>query len=313
MKKYLFKRLLTSFITWFLILVLIFVLVRIMPGNPFNDAKMSAEQIEMKRQSLGLNDPVVVQLFNYLKKILHGDLGNGTSLYNGVPIKTVLGPALLNSLKIGGVAVILGVGLGMLLGTLAAFYKGKAIDHICTVISIIGVCVPSYIFLIYFQQLFVYKLRLLPVFFDSSRWWSSVVLPALSMSLFSMSTIMKFTREQMIEVLMSDFIKLVKAKGVTGSKLIFNHVLRNALVPIITVIAPIVVDLLMGSSLIEKIYGINGIGKIMVDAISGAAVDYNYVLVLGMVYTTLYIGIMLVLDLVYGLIDPRIRIAGGEK
>ena len=312
MNRYFLKRTIMSLVTWFVILALIFILVRIMPGNPFPSTHMTAEQIAAKRESMGLNDPVLVQLARYLKNLLHGDLGSGTTIYSGVPIKTVLGVSLANSLKIGGVAVLIGVGLGMLLGILAAVYQGKLIDHICTAIAIFGVCVPSYIFLIYLQKIFVYKLNLLPAFFDSSRFGESVILPAVSMSLFSISTIMKFTRGQIIEVLNSDFIKLVKSKGVTGPRLIFGHVLRNALVPIVTIIAPLVVDLLCGATIIEKVYGINGIGKLMVDAISGVGVDYNYVLILGMVYTTFYIVAMLLLDIVYGIIDPRIRIAGSE-
>ena len=313
MKKYLIKRICVAIITWFIIFAAIFILVRIMPGNPFADTHMNAEQIAAKRESLGLNDPVFVQLFKYLNKVLHGDLGTGTLLYNGVPIKTVLGVCLANSLKIGGVAVLIGVGFGMLLGILAAAYKDTLIDHICNAVSIIGICLPSYIFLIYLQRLFVFKLNLLPAFFDESKWGQSVILPAVSMSLFSVSTILKFTRTQMIEVLDSDFIKLVKAKGITGHKLIFGHVLRNALVPIVTVIAPVIVGLLSGATVIEKIYGINGIGRLMVDALSGSGVDYNYVLVLGMVYTTMYIAAMLILDLFYGIIDPRIRITEGDK
>ena len=312
MKKYFLKRILISVVTWFIILTLIFVLVRIMPGNPFSDTHMSAEQIAAKRASMGLDDPVFVQLFRYLKGLLHGDLGSGTMLYNGVPIKAVLKVSLVNSLKIGGVAVLIGVIAGMLLGILAAVYKGTIIDHICGFLSILGICLPSYIFLIYLQQLLVYKWNLLPAFFDTTRWGSSVILPAVSMSLFSTSTILKFTRGQVIEVMNSDFIKLVKAKGVSGPKLVFGHVLRNALVPIVTVIAPLAVDLLSGATIIEKIYGINGIGKLMVDAISGAGVDYNYVLVLGMIYTTMYIVVMLLLDVLYGIIDPRIRVTGQE-
>ena len=312
MKKYFIKRIGMSLLTWLVIFMAIFILVRVLPGSAFVDTHMTLDQIAAKKESLGLNDPVFVQMFRYLKGLLHGDLGSGTFLYNGVPIKTVLKECLSNSLRIGGLAVLIGVTAGMLLGILSAVYKGRAIDHICTALSILGICLPSYVFLIYLQQLFVYKLDLLPVFFDNSRWLQSAILPALSMSLFSISTIMRFTRKQILEVLDSDFIKLVKAKGITGPKLIFGHVLRNALVPIVTIIAPLAVDLLTGATVIEKIYGINGIGRLMIDAISGTGVDYNYVLILGMIYTTMYIAVMLVLDLVYGLIDPRIRLAGKE-
>ena len=111
----------------------------------------------------------------------------------------------------------------------------------------------------------------------------------------------------------SDYVLLASSKGMYGTKLVTKHILRNALIPIVTVIAPLIVDLLTGALVVEKIYGINGIGKLMVDSITGEGVDYNYVLALGILYSTLYIGIMLVLDIAYGLLDPRIRVAGNKE
>ncbi len=113
----------------------------------------------------------------------------------------------------------------------------------------------------------------------------------------------------MVEVIDSDYVLLAESKGIYDSKLVFRHVLRNALIPIVTVLAPLIVDLLTGALVVEKIYGINGIGKLMVDAITGEGIDYNYVLALGILYSALYIGIMLLVDIIYGILDPRIRVA----
>ena len=179
--------------------------------------------------------------------------------------------------------------------------------------SIVGVCVPSYVFLIFLQYNFSYKVSFFPYFFDSSRFLFSAILPALSLSLFTMSTIARFTRNEMVEVIDSDYVRLAESKGMEGRLLIRRHVLRNALVPIVTVLAPLIVDLLTGALVVEKIYGINGIGKLMVDAIAGEGVDYNYVLALGILYSSLYIGMMLAVDILYGILDPRIRVsAKGE-
>ena len=130
-----------------------------------------------------------------------------------------------------------------------------------------------------------------------------------------MATIARFTRNEMIEVTDSDYVLLAEAKGMYGYRLVTRHVLRNALIPIVTVLAPLIVDLLTGALVVEKIYGIQGIGKLMVEAISGEGIDYNYVLALGILYSAMYIGIMLVVDLLYGLLDPRIRISakGGDQ
>lgn len=310
MKKYILKRLAMSVLTLLLIVFVLFVLVRIMPGNPFPSERMSAEQIANKRAELGLDDPILVQFGHYMANLAHGDFGKGTSLYYGAPIKTVLGQCISNSFRIGGLAILLGTAVGLLLGITAALNRGRFLDGFCTVFSIVGVCVPGYVFLIFLQYYFSYKMSIFPYFFDSSRFLHSSVLPAISLSLFTMSTVARFTRNEMVEVMDSDYVHLAESKGMYGSNLVFKHILRNALIPIVTVLAPLVVDLLTGALVVEKIYGINGIGKLMVDAIAGEGVDYNYVLALGILYSALYIGIMLVVDVLYGVLDPRIRVAG---
>ena len=313
MLKYIVKRLGMALATLLVIIFVLFVLVRIMPGNPFPSERMSATQIANKRAEMGLDDPILLQFVRYMKNVLRGDFGKGSSLYNGAPIKTVLSSCVSNSFRIGGLAILIGTVLGLLLGVCAALHRGKFLDGFCTVFSIVGVCVPSYVFLIFLQYNFSYKVSFFPYFFDSSRFLFSAILPALSLSLFTMSTIARFTRNEMVEVIDSDYVRLAESKGMEGGLLIRRHVLRNALVPIVTVLAPLIVDLLTGALVVEKIYGINGIGKLMVDAIAGEGVDYNYVLALGILYSSLYIGMMLAVDILYGILDPRIRVsAKGE-
>lgn len=308
MTKYVAKRILMSALTLFVIVFVLFVLIRIMPGDPFPVERMSAEMILQKREELGLNKPILVQFVDYMSMLLSGSFGNGTSLYNGAPIKPILMTCLLNSFKIGVLSILFGTAVGLAIGIVAALNRGKFIDGLCTVVSILGVCIPSYVFMIFLQYFFSYKIPLFPYFFNPANFFASAIMPMLSLSLFSISTIARFTRNEMIEVLNSDYVKLAEAKGLYGFELIRKHVLRNALIPIVTVIAPLVVDLLTGAMVIEKIYGINGVGKLMVDAIAGQGVDYNYVLALGIVFSALYIGAMLALDILYGIIDPRIRL-----
>ena len=312
MAKYILKRVGMALLTLLIITFVLFVLVRIMPGNPFPSERMSDEQIANKRAELGLDDPILVQFGRYMSRLLQGDFGKGTSLYNGAPIKTVLGSCVSNSFRIGGLAILIGTAVGLLLGIAAALNRGRFLDGFCTVFSIIGVCVPSYVFLIFLQYTFSYKIPFFPYFFDANRFLFSSVLPSLSLSLFTMSTISRFTRNEMVEVFDSDYVRLAESKGLYGAKLVRRHVLRNALIPIVTVLAPLIVDLLTGALVVEKIYGINGIGKLMVDAIAGEGVDYNYVLALGILYSGLYIGIMLLVDILYGILDPRIRVSAKE-
>ena len=297
-----------SLLTLFLIIFVLFVLIRIMPGNPFPVERMSAEMILQKRAELGLDQPILVQFINYMSMLLQGNFGNGTSLYNGAPIKPILLKCLENSFKIGILSILFGTITGLFIGITAALNRGKFLDGLCTIFSILGVCIPSYVFMIFLQYFFSYKIPFFPYFFDPSRFLFSSIMPALSLSLFTISTVARFTRNEMVEVMNSDYVKLAESKGLYGFQLIRKHILRNALIPIVTVIAPVVVDLMTGAMVMEKIYGVNGVGKLMVDAIAGEGIDYNYVLALGIVFSSMYIGVMLLLDILYGIIDPRIRV-----
>lgn len=312
MRRYVLKRILMSALTLLAIIFVLFVLIRIMPGDPFPVERMSAEMILQKREELGLNKPVLVQFVDYMSMLASGSFGNGTSLYNGAPIKPILTACLINSFKIGVLSILFGTFVGLTIGIVAALNRGKFLDGLCTLISILGVCIPSYVFMIFLQYFFSYKLSIFPYFFDPANFFGSAIMPMLSLSLFAISTVARFTRNEMVEVMNSDYVKLAEAKGLYGFELIRRHVLRNALIPIVTVIAPLVVDLLTGAMVIEKIYGINGVGKLMVDAIAGQGVDYNYVLALGIVFSALYIGVMLLLDILYGIIDPRVRLTTKE-
>ena len=314
MAKYIVKRVIMAVATLFIITFLLFLLVRIMPGNPFPSERMSDEAIAKKRAEMGLDDPILVQFGNYMKEVFTtGSFGKGSALYNGAPISSVLPTAMSNSFRIGSLAIVFGVLIGLILGIAAALNRGRFWDVFCSVLSIVGVCIPSYVFMIFLQYFFAYKTTLFPFYFNNRKYFLSMIMPALSLSLFSMSTIARFTRNEMVEVMDSDYILMAESKGMYGTKLVTRHILRNALIPVVTVIAPLVVDLLTGALVVEKIYGINGIGKLMVDAISGEGIDYNYVLALGILYSAMYIVIMLVLDIVYCLLDPRIRVSGKEK
>ena len=312
MGKYIAKRVLMSALTLFLIVFVLFVLIRIMPGDPFPVERMTAEMIAQKRIELGLDKPLLVQFVDYISLLANGSFGNGTSLYNGAPIKPILLACLENSFKIGVLAIAFGTTVGLTLGIIAALNRGTVIDGICTLLSILGVCIPSYVFMIFLQYFFAYQIPFFPYFFDPSRFLFSSIMPSMSLSLLTISTVARFTRNELIEVMNSDYVKLAESKGLCGFELIRRHVLRNALIPVVTVIAPLVVDLLTGAMVMEKIYGVNGVGKLMVDAIAGDGIDYNYVLALSIVFSSLYIGIMLVLDILYGIIDPRIRLASKE-
>ncbi len=307
MWRYIAKRLLISVGTLFVIILLLFTLLQYMPGSPFNDEKLTADQRAVLYEKYGLDKPVVVQFFKYVVNMLKGDFGVSYTISKNTQISQLLQTRLGVSLRIGGQAVLLGSLIGLILGIVAAIWHGTLWDTIATVISVIGVSVPSYVFALGLAYLFGYELNWFPLLYQMEAPLKSSVMPSIALSMFTIASIARFTRSEMLEVLGSDYILLAESKGVYGPKLILRHVLRNALIPIVTVLAPLIVGLMTGSLVVEKIFSIPGIGSLLVTAIQSN--DYNVIIVLSFIYSVLYIGIMLVVDILYGVIDPRIRLS----
>ncbi len=281
--------------------------MQLMPGSPFNDEKLNESQKAALYAKYGLDKPIVVQFFRYVTNMFKGDLGVSYKISKNTPITQLIASRLPISVGVGFAAVFIGAIVGLFLGLLAAFKRDTAWDTLATVISVIGVSVPSYVFALALSYQFGFKLDLFPMLFSAKDVVRSSVLPSISLSMFTMASIARFTRAEMIEVLGSDYMLLAESKGLSGSKLVFAHALRNALIPIITVLAPLVVDLMTGSLVVEKIFSIPGVGSLLVNAIQSN--DYNVVIALSFIYSAMYIGIMLVVDILYGVIDPRIRVA----
>ena len=307
MKKYTLKRIGTSLFTLLAILLVLFILMHLMPGSPFNDEKLNEDQRTVLYEKYGLDQPVPVQFAKYVGNMLRGDMGVSYNISKNTPILQLIESRLPISIRIGGCAVLIGAVAGLLLGLLAALKHDTIWDSLATVISVIGVSVPSYVFALALSYYFGFKLRWFPMLFSADALFKSSVLPSVSLSMFTMASIARFTRSEMLEVLGSDYMLLAESKGVSGAALIFRHALRNALIPIITVLAPLIVDLMTGSLVVEKIFSIPGVGSLLVNAIQSN--DYNVVIALSFIYSAMYIGIMLAVDILYGMIDPRIRLA----
>lgn len=307
MKKYTLKRILTSIFTLLAILLVLFILMQLMPGSPFNDEKLNDDQRAALYAKYGLDKPVVVQFFRYVANMLRGDFGVSYNISKNTPISQLIQTRLPVSICIGGLAVTIGAVLGLILGLIAALLHDTIWDTLCTIISVIGVSVPSYVFALALSYTFGFRLQWLPMLYTVKNSMGSSVLPSVSLSMFTMASIARFTRSEMLEVLGSDYMLLAESKGISGFALIFRHALRNALIPIITVLAPLIVDLMTGSLVVEKIFAIPGVGSLLVNAIQSN--DYNVVISLSFIYSAMYIAIMLVVDILYGIIDPRIRLA----
>ncbi len=306
MKKYILKRVLTSIGTLLAIILILFILMQLMPGSPFNDEKLSDDQRQVLYSKYGLDDPIVVQFGHYVVNMCKGDFGVSYKISKNTPISQLIESRLPISIGIGFYAVLRGAIIGLILGLIAALKKDTILDTICTIISVIGVSVPSYVFALGLSYTLGFKWKWFPMLYDSADALNSSVMPAIALSMFTMASIARFTRTEMIEVLGSEYMLLAESKGLSGRKLIFSHALRNALIPIITVLAPLIVDLMTGSLVVEKIFAIPGVGSLLVNAIQSN--DYNVVIALSFIYSAMYIAIMLVVDILYGIIDPRIRL-----
>ncbi|MBQ1776441.1 MAG: ABC transporter permease [Erysipelotrichaceae bacterium] len=307
MKKYIFRRVMISIATLLVIVLVLFLLMDLMPGTPFNDEKLSEAQIAMLYAKYGLDKPLLVRFFLYMKNMLTGDLGVSYAINKNFPISEMIKGRLGISLAIGAMAMIFGTIMGLILGIVAALNHNTWIDNLCSVISVVGVSVPSYVCALLLCYYVAYKLKLLPILYNQTMPFKSLILPALALSVSPTANVARFTRSEMIDVLNSDYILLVQSKGVKQYRMIIRHALRNTLIPIITVTGPLLVNLLTGSSVIERIFGIPGIGLLMISGIQQN--DYNVTLACSFIYSVMYIAVMLVVDILYGVIDPRIRVS----
>ena len=310
MSKYITKRVLVSLGTLIVILFVLFLMLDKMPGSPFNDEKLTEAQKALLYAKYGLDQPFFVRFVKYFTAMLRGDLGVSYVISKNRAVSDLVAGPLWLSIRIGARAMLLGTVLGLLLGITAALNHNTWIDTLCSFISIIGVSVPSYVFALLLAYYIGFVLKLTPILYNAKNVAASMILPTIALSMFPTANISRFTRSEMIDVLNSEYILLVKAKGVRQGSLIIRHALRNTLIPIITIMGPILVNLLTGSMVVEKVFGIPSIGMLMVQAIQNN--DYNVVIACAFVYSAMYIAMMLIVDILYGIIDPRIRVAKGQ-
>jgi oligopeptide transport system permease protein len=309
MAKYITQRVIYMIITLFLIASLSFFLMKLLPGTPFTaQSKLSADQIHIMNEKYGLNDPVPVQYAHYMLDLLKGDLGTSFQFDNR-DVSTLIAERIGPSFTLGIESMIIGTVLGVLLGLLAALKQNTWIDYLCTFIAVVGKSIPSFVFAALLQYWVGVKLGILPVAYWNG--FSYTILPSISLAMFPLAIVARFMRTEMIDVLGSEYIVLAKAKGASGAEIAFKHGLRNALIPIITLIGPLAVGLMTGSLVIENIFAIPGIGYQFVTSITTN--DFGVIMGTTILFAAMLVVIILIVDLLYGVIDPRIRLSGGKK
>lgn len=306
---YTLKRIGFMILTALTLLTVLFALLQFMPGSPFNDPKLSQSQITAIEDEYGLNEPVIIQYKNYMTKVLfEGDLGESFNK-RGRDVTDIIVAPLTHTVKILVFTMLLGGFMGLLLGTLAAIYKDTVIDTICSVIGVLGVSIPAFamatLVLITFSNLnipttYVYEGPI-------GKQIVTMIAPVITLSFFVTSSVLRFMRAELVEVMESDYILLARAKGLTQPEFIRKHAVRNALIPVISVLGPLVVSLLAGSLFAESFFGVPGLSRQLIDAIN--FLDYFVVLGISLFYALMYMVTMLIIDILYGVIDPRIRVS----
>lgn len=318
MVKYIGKRLIISGITMLVIMSILFLLLEFMPGSPFNDEKLSESQKERLYEKYGLDEPVMTRYGLFMKNIItKGDFGVSYTIEKNAEVSGMIQNRLSISIRLGLQALVFGSLIGIILASIAALKKNSIWDTATTLFAVIGISIPSYVFALGLVYFLGYKLTkatgmaIFPLTYDIYEPIKSSILPTIALSMFVIATVARFMRTELVEVLGSDYILLAEAKGLSAPKVIFRHSIRNALIPVITVLGPLTVSLMTGSLVIERVFGIPGVGDLLVTAIS--VNDLNVTIAVSFFYSIFYIGMQLFIDILYGIIDPRIRVAKGEK
>jgi len=300
--KYVVKRVFLAIITLLIICAITFFAMNAIPGGPFDGEKAISEEVRAAlERRYNLDKPVPEQFVLYMKNLLQGDFG--ISLKTGREIKTVIGESFLVSAKLGGMAVVVAVILGVIFGSIAALTRNHLPDRLIIFFSTLLTSLPSFVLGTLLLLVFCVKLGWIPVWSVDNR---NYVLPVISLAAYPMAYITRLTKTSMLDVMGQDYVRTARAKGVSTLKVIFKHTLRNALIPVITYVGPMTASILTGSLVVEQIFTIGGLGAKFVDGIT----NRDYTLIMG---TTIFLAVLmvtvnLITDIVYKLIDPRIKL-----
>lgn len=314
MAAYLGKRFLRSFLTLFIILSIVFILVRQMPIEGYfpNIEKMTEEQIQNGIKQMGLDQPIYVQLFNFFKNlILHGDLGTSRIYRNNVPVAEILAPKIPVSIKLGSLSLLFSMLVGLPMGTLMAKYKGRLFDHIGTGFIVMINAVPAAVYYL-FIQLYGTEIFGISMLFKANK-ISSWILPVFSMSLGNIAYYAMWLRRYMVDESKKDYVMLARIKGADENRIMFKHIFRNSFVPLAQYIPTSFLNTVIGSIYIESLYSIPGMGGLLVDVIK----KQDNAMVQGIVLLYACVGVigLLLGDLMMVLLDPRINFSkkGGDR
>jgi len=301
--KYIVKRIVSAIITIWFILTLTFILMNSIPGDPMSSGKALMPEVEAAvKAKYGLDKPLFEQYLTYLKNYAKGDFGVSFQKI-GLTTNKIIADGFPYSLKIGGWSSLFIIVVGISFGIISALKQNKIPDRIMMIISTLGSTVPSFVFATLFLYVFNRKLGWVPSFGVGT--WKHYIGPVLCIGMFSLAYVTRLTRTSVLDVLQQDYIRTARAKGLSEGVVIVKHALRNALIPVITYLGPMIASLITGSFVVEKVFGIAGIGSLFTTSIT----NRDYTLIMGI---TVFFGIFIVIatlivDILYVFIDPRIK------
>ena len=310
---YICKRLVAAAATVVLIMAVTFFLMNTIPGSPFLTEKSTPQQIELANQKYGLDKPLVVQFKNYLVNYAHGDLGVSLKMQEGTPVKTILfhqGKFQL-SVRLGLLAILVAVAFGIPLGCISAYKRGSWLDGFLRVMTTFGIAIPTFVLAATLLVFFGVKLGWLPTLSGSLTSWKAYIMPIISLSFYDLCYIAKLTRTTMLDAINQDYIRTAKAKGVKNKMIILKHALRNSLIPVITVLGPMIAFIIAGAFVVETTFSIPGIGKYFVESIINR--DYTIIMATTVILSIVVILMNLVVDIAYKIVDPRITLSSTDE
>lgn len=315
MAKYVVKRVIMALVTILVVACVTFLLMMSVPGSPFNDEKITEQQRAQMDAKYGLDKPLVIQMANYMKGAFHGDLGVSLKMQKDRPVLEIIVEKFPLSAKIGVVALIWAVVVGVPLGCLAAYNRGKWIDSLLRVISTLGISMPGFVVATFLLIIFCNEdspLKFLGIqtIFDETQGIRAYFMPCLALGLYPMCYIARLSRSSMLDALGQDYIKTARAKGLATPKIIFKHALRNGMIPVITYLGPLTAFTLCGGFVVEQVFTIPGLGRYFIQSVQNR--DYFLIMGTTIFLATLVITMNLVVDILYKLVDPRIDLAKGD-
>ncbi|NCB04038.1 MAG: ABC transporter permease [Clostridia bacterium] len=308
MIKYLFNRIWQAVIVLIGVTLVTFILLNVAPGDPvlvMLQKRADQATVERVRHELGLDRPLYVQYFDFVGKAVQGDLGK--SYFQKTPVLEMLNNGFKVTVKIGGLALVVSIGFGLIMGTLAALFRGKLIDRVLMFIAMLGVSAPIFWIAVIMQIIFGLQLKWLPISgMKDPRW---LIMPVLVLGFNYGAAAARLIRTNMLDALGQDYVRTARAKGVGEGLVVAKHVLKNAAIPIVTLTGMQLRSMLTGAMVLETVFSLNGLGKITFAAISARDIP----IIQGSVLysAVLYVVINLIVDLLYGVLDPRIRITKG--